>query len=262
MKTNRKYAIALAMVVICAAVFNACKKDAPAPPTSTAQFNMRMTDSPGSYQEVNVEILGADVHSDVTGWTSLRINAGIYNLLTLCNGRDTLLASGLVGVGNVSQIRLTLGTNNSVKINNVVYPLATPSAQQSGLKLQIHTNLVQNVPYNVTLDFDAANSVVATGSGSYILKPVIRTIVAPFSSGVKGVVMPLAANPAAVFAIMAADTFSTYTNAITGAYVLQGLTAGAYKVIIMPKAPYTDTTLTSVSVNGTAMSNMGTITVH
>jgi hypothetical protein len=258
----KKYLYAIACLAFSGILFHSCKKDNPAPPSSsTATFNMRMTDSPGSYQEVNVNIIAAEVHSDVTGWTSLHFTPGVYNLCTLTNGHDTLLASGLVGTGNVSQIRLTLGANNTVKVNNVIYPLATPSAQQSGLKLQIHTNLVANVAYNLTLDFDAAQSVVQTGAGTYILKPVIRTIVAPFTSGIQGVVMPLSAQPA-VYAVMAADTFSSFANSTTGAFMLQGLTAGSYKVIIMPKSPFTDTVFSSVVVNGSSMTNMGTITVH
>jgi hypothetical protein len=258
----KKIQYILSLVVFIGLAFYACKKDNPtAPSNDTALFNLRMTDSPGNYQEVNVNIVAAEVHSDVTGWTSLNITPGVYNLINLTNGKDTLLASGLVGVGNVSQIRLTLGTNNTVKVNNVVYPLSTPSAQQSGLKLQIHTNLVKNVAYSLTLDFDAAQSVILTGANTYILKPVIRTIVAPFTSGIQGVVMPLAAQPA-VYAIMAADTFSTFANVTTGAYTIQGLPAGSYKVIIMPKSPYMDSTFSSVSVNGTSMTNMGTITVH
>ena len=54
--------------------------------------------------------------------------------------------------------------------------LTTPSAQHSGLKLNVHAELTEGITYKILLDFDAARSIVKTGSGAYNLKPVIRTI--------------------------------------------------------------------------------------
>ena len=44
--------------------------------------------------------------------------------------------------------------------------LTTPSAQHSGLKLNVHAELTEGITYKILLDFDAVRSVVKTGSGA------------------------------------------------------------------------------------------------
>ncbi|MGE5107155.1 MAG: DUF4382 domain-containing protein, partial [Sphingobacteriales bacterium] len=56
-------------------------------------------------------------------WQTLEINPAVYDLLKFRNGVDTLLASGLIPKGKIKAIRLTLGNQNSVVIDNVSYPL-------------------------------------------------------------------------------------------------------------------------------------------
>ncbi|UEQ75212.1 DUF4382 domain-containing protein [Chryseobacterium arthrosphaerae] len=105
-------------------------------------------------------------------------------------------------------MRMVLGPNNSIVVNGVSYPLQIPSAQQSGLKFNWHQTLSANGAYTVWIDFDAGRSVVTTGNGSYILKPVIRTFSELTNGQIKGYVQPQAAQ-AVVHAIMASDTIST-----------------------------------------------------
>jgi hypothetical protein len=63
---------------------------------------------------------------------ALNVKSGIYNLLNFSNGLDTLIAIGTLNIATVQQIRLILGLNNSVVVNNVSHPLSTPSAEQLG----------------------------------------------------------------------------------------------------------------------------------
>src|SRR5579884_459938 len=96
-------------IIFSSVVYTACHKDTvPIPENTKAQYNMYLTDAPANYQQVNVNIIGAQVHS-VAGWTSLNVQPGIYNLLSLSNGNNILLASGKVTTGPVSQIQLLLG---------------------------------------------------------------------------------------------------------------------------------------------------------
>ena len=95
---------------------------------------IRLTDSPGDYDKVNVDIQDIQVN-DNNGWKSLpNVNKGIYNLLDLTDGRETVLTSAEYS-GKINQIRLILGEDNSVEIDGYSHPMETPSAQQSGLKL-------------------------------------------------------------------------------------------------------------------------------
>ncbi|TNE82428.1 MAG: DUF4382 domain-containing protein [Bacteroidetes bacterium] len=219
-----------------------------------------MTDAPGPYDEVNVEIVGVEIHSDVNGWNTLAMSApGVYNLLDFTNGLDTLIASSTLPSGNISQLRLILGDNNTVVIGGTSYPLKTPSAQQSGLKLQIHQNLIPDITYTILLDFDASQSIVETGNGKYILKPVLRTITEGIDGIIQGNLDPDMV--AQIWAIHNGDTFGTYSDS-SGAFMIKGLEAGTYQVDILPPSPYADTTFNGVGVVNGQITNMGTLNIQ
>src|SRR6185369_11083096 len=94
------------------------------------------------------------------------------------------------------------------------------------------------VTYKLLLDFDAARSIVTTGSGKYNLKPIIRTIVEAESGAIKGIASPVAATPA-IYAIVGADTLGTaFADPITGKFLIKGLHEGTYKVTFAPKTGY------------------------
>lgn len=156
--------------------FISCKKSADA---DEATLQIRMTDAPTAFEQVNVDIRTVmvkyrdDVNDSTLNWITLTTQAGIYNLLSLQNGIDTLLATGIIPERQIKEIRLILGSNNTIKNNGTIFPLTIPSGSESGLKIKFSKKLDQTL--NILLiDFDAAMSVSQNGSGSYILKPVIR----------------------------------------------------------------------------------------
>jgi len=227
----------------------------------SAKLEVRLTDAPGDYQEVNIDIQAIEVHGNEGGWRTLDVEDGIYNLLELSNGLDTLLAIGELPPGELSQIRLILGNNNTVKVNNVLFSLATPSAQQSGLKLNVHANLKAGILYIMTLDFDAACSIVKQGNGSYSLKPVIRVWTEATSGAISGSTLPLAATPA-VFVIHGSDTVASSYSDEFGNFLVQGVPAGTYVVSFSPKAGYITQQHENVIVTIGNVTNLGVITIQ
>src|SRR5688572_3555173 len=220
---------------------SSCNNDDEA--TGQSRMEVRLTDAPGDYQKVLIDIRGVEIHTDANandnsgGWTTLgNINPGIYNLLDFSNGKDTLLAASNLPAGRISQIRLILGPNNSLVLNDgTSKPLKTPSGQQSGLKVQINADLVPDVTYVVLLDFDAAKSIVERGNGDFNLKPVIRTITQAVAGGIRGNVTPVMAGNE-VHAIETAagsngkiDTIGGFTDG-NGNYLIKGLIGGNYTV--------------------------------
>ena len=166
----------LVLTAFCAfLLFWSCDKDDASQNTPKTTLNVYLTDGPGDFQQVNVDIQEVRIKSsdDTSQWLSLPTNTGIYNLLDFQNGVDTLLATGPVPAVVLKEVRLVLGPNNTVMKDSVLYDLDTPSAQQSGLKIKIDKSLGLTVD-SLTLDFDAAKSIVETGNGKFILKPVIR----------------------------------------------------------------------------------------
>ena len=223
-----------------------------------AKLQVRLTDAPAGYDQVNIDIKDVQINvtgDDDKGWQSLPgVKAGIYNILDLVNGKDTLLADADIPTGKLHQIRLILGDNNSVVMGGVSTHLETPSAQQSGLKLNVQQDVKSGILYTMTLDFDAARSIVATGSGKYNLKPVIRTILNAVGGSIKGAVTP-GSVLTAVFAINGTDTLTTFTNA-AGAYLIKGVPAATYNMLYKP----TDVTYQQQTKSGISVTT-GNVTV-
>lgn len=237
--------------------------------SGSARLEIRLTDAPGLYEEVNVDIQEVRVHTgdddddkedDDSGWKSISIRKGVYDLIKLTDGIDTLLGTIDLPPGKISQIRLILGTNNTVKINGQLFPLTTPSAQQSGLKVQVHQELKEGVTYKVLLDFDAALSVVARGNGDYNLKPVIRAVTEAVDGAIEGTVQPIASNPN-VYAIIGTDTTSTSTDLLTGHFIIRGLQPGEYRVVFVPRPGYESEQLLDVDVMTGNVTDVGVVTI-
>jgi hypothetical protein len=242
------------------AFFSSCNNEE----TNMARLVVRMIDSPGDYQEVNVDIQAIEVNvsgnGNGSGWTELsNTNTGVYNLLELTNGLSVVLADVELPAGFISQIRLILGENNTLKMNDQVTDLTTPSSQQSGLKLQLNATLTEGITYEVLLDFDAALSVVTSGnSGKFNLKPVIRAIAEAQDGAIKGIVLPVDAT-AAVFAIQGTDTVASSFADGTGAFLIRALPGGNYTVGISPSSDYMETSIENVQVVVGEVSDIGTV---
>ncbi|MGP8215517.1 MAG: DUF4382 domain-containing protein [Bacteroidia bacterium] len=261
MKTNVK--ILTAIFIGCSLVLSdSCKKSDNGAAPSSATYNMYMTDSPGDYEAVYVNIVGAQAFSN-GGWVNLNVNAGIYNLLSLSNGKDTIIATGAVAAGNVTQVRLILGaTGNTVVTDNGTFTLSTSSTEQGGLTLQVQSQVAAGTTYNLTIDFDAGMSVVYNSNNTYTLKPVLRVIVPPVNGSISGTITPVSAQ-AAVLAISASsDSTFSFSSTLSGNFMVQGLSSGVYQVVIIPKPPFSIKTYTGVMVNQGYATSMGTITFN
>jgi hypothetical protein len=150
-----------------------CKKE-----EEYGNMTVKMTDAPGDYHEVNVDVKSVDVHTDHGGWISLSTQVGVYNLLDLQNNITTVLATGThIPAGKVSQMRLLLGSNNSVMLrDSTIHALKIPSSEQSGIKINVNSVIPPGGIVTVTIDYDADKSVNMEGNGSYIMKPVIKVL--------------------------------------------------------------------------------------
>jgi hypothetical protein len=231
-----------------------------------ATLEVRLTDAPGNYDAVyiDVEKVEVNVSSDTgttSGWVTVpMLRPGIYNLLDFRNGIDTVLASKDLAAGNLSQLRLTLGNNNSVVLNGQSYPLKTPSARQSGLKFNIHATLTSGIVYRLWIDFNAGSSIVTTGNGGFILKPVIRTYTEALGGSITGYLLPGVANPE-VWAIQGTDTLMALPDSATGYYLIAGVPAGSWTINYNASDTlYKDTSFTT-SVTTGAVTNVGKTTL-
>jgi hypothetical protein len=157
-------------VIIVTLFFIACQKDQ----NGNSTLKVRLTDAPTALEEVNIDLQQVNIkfEKDSGNWTRMQTNAGIYNLLDFQNGVDTLIAQGNFPEEDVKEIRLVLGTNNTVKEGGNIYPLRIPSGGESGLKIKINRRLRTGLD-SLVIDFDAFLS-IKKEADHYKLRPVIR----------------------------------------------------------------------------------------
>jgi hypothetical protein len=208
----------------------ACSKD---DRNGKSRIQIALTDDPGDFKAVYVDVREITVSYDDSGdssWHTLPdVKTGLYNLLTLVNDKDTVLADAEISTGTIKEIRLVLGDNNWVVTNaGDSIKLQTPGGQSSGIKLKINISVFESRVYKFLLDFDVAKSIHRAGnSGQYILEPVIRTVIEGQGGDIKGVVKP-AVLPSAVLVLNGTDTVaSTYSDA-NGGYLLKQIRPGSY----------------------------------
>lgn len=263
------------LTVSCSDMFNGGSQQ-----QGQSRMNFHLTDAPGDYQEVNIDVQGLRIHytpaetdtsdstSDSNGeWIDLPIEPTTVDLLTLQNGVDTLLASADLEPGYYQELRLMLGNDNYVMIDSTEHYMKVPSGQSSGYKVKFHTNLEEGEQVDVTIDFDASRSVHKAGnSGKYMLKPVLRAYVTTGDSvetgSIAGIVEPLEAEPS-VLAIMGDDTVATTEPDTTGSFMMEGLDEGTYDLHVKAgNQDYNDEIMEDVAVQAGEETNVGTITLE
>lgn len=238
MKKVKKILLSSFCILVLSFFVSSCS-DSDAETGGTSRVKVNLTDNPGDYDEVNIEILDVKIKNsngtDEDGWVSIGIaNPGIYNLLDLTGGVIAPLSDSEIPSGFLGQIRLILGDNNTVVKDGVTYTLNTPSAQQSGLKLQVNQTLEPNFTYDFLIDFDVNHSIVveAGGSGNYNLHPVLRVITMANSGSISGTVV--AAGYQVLASVMVGGVeVSAFTNS-EGVFHLHGIPAGTYTVTLTP----------------------------
>ncbi|HET8732406.1 MAG TPA: DUF4382 domain-containing protein [Anaeromyxobacteraceae bacterium] len=219
--------------------------------TTTPTMNVYLVDAPSqAYAQVNVDVQKVEIASD-SGWITLGTPNRVVDLLTLTGGvtggvTATLVNGAPLPAGHYGQMRLVLGTRNSVRLlDGTVEPLTVPSGQQSGVKLTVSFDVQAGTTYDVYIDFDAHNSIFvheAGASGKYILRPTVRAYGLPTGSisgtlTVAGGTTPLAGVEVTAQTVTAgspAVVRSTFTDA-AGHYVLDLLRRdGTYFVVSQP----------------------------
>lgn len=249
------------------------KESADGASPGAAKLEVRLTDAPGNFRAVVLDVQQIEVHlkeeNDPSGWQTLAFTPQTVNVLDYVNGKSALLVSTDFAPGDLKEVRLILGPNSYVVgTDGDTYALKTPSGQTSGVKLKLaNVTLAAGAIYQLLLDFDVAKSIVERGNWKagndkrerYLLKPVIRLVAQSLQGGLRGTVTPAVARPQ-VLAIRSSitrpDTVSTFADA-SGAFQLNGLPAGTYQVQYFPAvaAPVGQPAYKNVVLSGITVTN-------
>ncbi len=226
-------------------------------------MRVSLTDAPALYNEVNIEIHQVlvreagdssdgdeetegkdDDELEDEGWKVIFNDTLIVNLLDYQNGATLDLGEVDLEAGQYDEMRLVLGDENTVVLSSgSTATLNTPSGQSSGIKIKINAAIDADEVYELIIDFDASQSVVARGNGEFNLKPVIRVIEPEDNGSISGVVRPLEASPM-VYAIADSDTMGTQVDE-NGNFRIIGLEEGEYEISIQPtNEMYADSSFT------------------
>ncbi|MDE3236543.1 MAG: DUF4382 domain-containing protein [Bacteroidota bacterium] len=269
----------------------ACNKSSSAEnPSGSQNVSLYMTDGPGLFDNVYLDIKDVKVLVDTSSntrvhdscdydrmgdrehhqpdsffvWQDLNVKAGVYDLLQLRNGTDTLLAAANIKAGTIRMIRIDLGTNNSLVKDSVSYPLnLLPNAPSYVIIKLRGDEWEHHAPnsYRLWLDFDVQRSVIKLMDNKFYLRPFIKAFVVDKTGTVQGNVLPLDASPAIVTVYNSTDTAYGITSR-GGMFKLRGLKDGTYNVFLNPSNGYKDTTITNVTISNASTVSLGSVTLH
>ena len=281
----RKPGFGVAIIVIAAfSMMGACKKDNsasnPTIPANKQKVSLYLSDDPGYFDKVLLDIRKVEVLVDTCGgtdnegwddkdrcwwdedhrndrskndtcqvWDSLGINPGVYDLLTLRNGADTLLAGGNVHKGTMERIRITIGDQNSLVKDGVTYPVKSLSGQSKIIVRVRHSEWDELSTDNLQLwlDFDIQRSIIRTWNGKFVLRPYINVFTILKMGSISGKVTPWDAYP--VISIYNSSNDTLYALPWrSGEYKVRGLKVGDWNVFVNASNGYQDTTITGVKV--------------
>ncbi len=292
MKNVKKHAAWVGVLIISSIIFiGSCQKqvDETIPNSDTKKLSVYLTDDPCNFDSLFVDIRFVEVkidtskqhgdddhhgdndddgdddhhHNDSFGfWDTLAITPGVYNILKLRNGLDTLLASGNIPAGKIRKIRITLGINNSIVVGGVSHPLLLSPTTNNYVYVKIHSEDEDDdisTQSAIWLDFDVCKSVRISG-GQYFLKPFLKTFSMKKSGRVEGKVFPRAALPF-VEIFNATDTGFAIPES-DGEYKIRGLKTGIYKIKFFGHNGYFDSTISNINVQRGGETHVQNITLH
>lgn len=247
---NTTRTLSLVASVSAAAVLAACGGGGGGSAPGT--LSVAMTDAPScGYDAVNVTVQKIRVHKSATagenaaGWEEIVLSpARKINLLDLTNGALEELGQTPLAAGHYTQMRLVLDPNTGASLANSIIlttspantteiSLKTPSAVQSGIKLNHPFDVGSGQRVDLVLDFDACKSIVKMGhSGGYGLKPVVN-VIPTVLNGINGFIDPALLDSNVTVSAQQDGTVvrSTVPNA-NGEFFLARLPADNYDVVI------------------------------
>jgi len=288
-KRNTLYYVAAILVIIVVIVSSCSKNSSIESATGEQNVSLYLTDAPAIYDKVLIDIKSVKILVDTSKdtrkkdscnwerigdererrfasgdsslvWEDLSIKAGVYDVLKLRNGLDTLLASKSVVNGTVRLIKIEFGTNNSVIKDSVSYPLQLPKGAPNYIiiKLKGH-EFDEYLPRKLRLwlDFDIANSIIQESNNQFYLRPWIKFFTEKTTASLSGRVTPMEAKPIIVVFNNTDTAFALPNN--EGYFKIRGLKEGTYTLYVNASNGYIGKTISNITVSKTKELLLGTI---
>ena len=150
------------IILVC---FTSCTIDDTSSDRQIAGINVQLKSTAGEFNKVFVEIEDVQLKVKQDGnapnaWISLNtINRGTYNLFDLRDDSELLLVDSFeMKATYVYGIRLVLGDNNFIDLNNTLYSLDITNLGNSTPSNLVKMELVPNRIYDFVIDIDIDKS--------------------------------------------------------------------------------------------------------
>jgi hypothetical protein len=219
--------------------------------SDSGTLRLALTDAPAcGFDRVDVTVQKVRVHKSGSagetddGWSEVVLSPPKrVDLLSLTNGALVELGQTPLAAGTYTQMRFVLAPNDAANpFANSVMPtggaetaVATPSALQSGLKMNVDIEVEAGKVADFALDFDTCRSFVRLGNGGYLLKPVIAVIPRISDAGTRvtgQVALPLATTATNVSLQLNGEPVRSTPPDSTGKFVLYPVPAGVYDLVV------------------------------
>lgn len=173
-KLKRAYVLAVAVLAGAGLLTASCSGSGiPTSPSGSANLRLMLTDAPiPGVEQVNIYFTSVTVKAagQPPQELALQLQTNPVDLLTL-DDQVVGFATGVVTPGDVEWIRINIDASMSnLMFNGVETALRVPSEE---IKILGGFAVDANHLTTLTLDFDAAASLVSLGNGEWLLKPVV-----------------------------------------------------------------------------------------
>jgi hypothetical protein len=290
MRNFRSYASLAIAAVLLAGCGGGSTGSSTTPGSSNSTLSTALVDSPfrvsgGTVTAVNitiskVELLGSGAPLVLATFSpSKQINLLDYQTAPLS------LSSGSIAPGTYQQLRLVLdtsaATNTSVVVNGTTSPLSIPSATgtvgfgnstsidagdgagTSGIKVNVNLTAAAGAVYGYVIDFNAAESIVQTGAGAFMMKPVLVATAQNIAGSVAGTVKNNAGTAVSGAQVVAEASGGVVVNSgvtdANGNFQINALPAGSYTLVVNNQwTSQAGAVQTATGADGTAAVTLGT----
>ena len=151
---------------------SSCQKDPDNQPNpENPNLEIYLIDCPIEAEAINMEIEEVIIIGDGQEFKIEPELEGMFNLLDYQNGVNALLISENIDLSTVNSISLTLGDDINIIVAGVEHELELPEAFEDGMTLNTNVVVQDGSVTELTIDFDACESIVRSSDGEYVLRP-------------------------------------------------------------------------------------------
>ncbi|MBS1272251.1 MAG: hypothetical protein MAGBODY4_01391 [Candidatus Marinimicrobia bacterium] len=122
-------------------------------------------------QEVSVHKADED---STEGWMVIAEPDTTFDYLEMVNGVKAILADTSLETGHYTQMRLLLGSDNSIVVDGNRHSLRIPSGMQTGVKLNLDFDIDPHELTEIYVDFNAVKSIRYNQGQGYMMRPTAR----------------------------------------------------------------------------------------